>query len=153
MSRQIASTALMAPVASIQNQTTNGNGVVHKPLLSKPISVFYSPSTTGLETDDSEYKYAKYKVLCRKASLFDRFTDIAFMRQPTFPDIHYEPLTEFKVVDRGLSADPTKKSLLSAATKVTDLTPVIGTELLGIDLRQLSNSQKDELCVTLDYEQ
>jgi len=129
MSRQIASTPLMAPVASIQNQSTNGNGVVHKPLLSKPISVFYSPSTTGLETDDSEYKYAKYK--------------------PTFPDIHWEPLTEFKVVDRGLSADPTKKSLLSAATKVTDLTPVIGTELLGIDLRQLSNSQKDELALLI----
>ena len=31
--------------------------------------------------------------------------------------------------------------------KRVDATPTIGTELLGIDLRQLSDSQKDELCV------
>ena len=51
------------------------------------------------------------------------------------------------MTDRALNADPEKKSLLSAASKVTHLTPTIGTELLGIDLRQLSDSQKDELCV------
>jgi sulfonate dioxygenase len=48
-------------------------------------------------------------------------------------------------VDRGLFADPAKASLLGAATKVKHLTPAIGTEILGIDLRQLSNAQKDEL--------
>lgn len=69
--------------------------------------------------------------------------------QPVFPDVHWEPLTEVSVAERGLLADPSKKSLLSAATKVTDLTPVIGTELLGIDLRQLSDTQKDELYVLL----
>ena len=34
---------------------------------------------------------------------------------------------------------------LSAATKVTHLTPAIGTEIEDIDLRQLSDKQKDEL--------
>ena len=67
--------------------------------------------------------------------------------QPFFPDVKWEPLKEFPVTDRALNADPEKKSLLSAASKVTHLTPTIGTELLGIDLRQLSDSQKDELCV------
>jgi sulfonate dioxygenase len=54
-------------------------------------------------------------------------------------------LVNVPVTDRGLSADPEKKSLFAAASKVKHLTPAIGTELLGIDLRQLSNSQKDEL--------
>ena len=51
------------------------------------------------------------------------------------------------MVDRGLGADPTKKSLLSAASRVIALTPAIGTELHGVDLRRLSDAQKDELCV------
>lgn len=53
------------------------------------------------------------------------------------------------VTDRGLFADPAKKSLLSAAQKVSHLTPAIGTEILGLDLRQLSNTQKDELSVLI----
>ena len=51
------------------------------------------------------------------------------------------------MVDRGHSAAPEKKALLSAASKVQHLTPAIGTELVGIDLRQLTPQQKDELCV------
>jgi sulfonate dioxygenase len=65
--------------------------------------------------------------------------------QPSLPDISWEPLKEVKVVDRGLEADPEKKNLLSVASKVVTLTPAIGTELHGIDLRQLSDAQKDEL--------
>ena len=68
-------------------------------------------------------------------------------RQPYFPDIKWAPLEELQVTDRGLFADPEKKALLSAATKVQNLTPAIGTELSGIDLRQLSAQQKDELYV------
>ena len=52
------------------------------------------------------------------------------------------------MTDSAHNADPEKKNLLSVASKVTHITTVIGTELLGIDLRQLSKSQKDELCVT-----
>jgi sulfonate dioxygenase len=54
-------------------------------------------------------------------------------------------LGEITVKDRGLSADPSKKALFSAAQKVKHLTPTIGTEIIGIDLRQLSKTQKDEL--------
>lgn len=62
----------------------------------------------------------------------------------------WEPLGEIAVTDRGQFADPEKKSLLAAASKVTQLTPAIGTELLGIDLRQLTDAQKDELYVRRD---
>lgn len=48
-------------------------------------------------------------------------------------------------VDPGSRADPTKKSLFSAATKVTDLTTHIGTEIEGLQLKDLTDKQKDEL--------
>ena len=51
------------------------------------------------------------------------------------------------MTDRGQFADPEKKSLLAAASKVVALTPAIGTEIHGLDLRQLTDAQKDELCV------
>ena len=56
-------------------------------------------------------------------------------------------MEEIAVTDRALNADPEKKALLSAATKVQHLTPALGTEISGIDLRQLSDQQKDELYV------
>ena len=59
----------------------------------------------------------------------------------------WEPLGEIAVTDRATFADPEKKSLFAAASRVQHLTPAIGTELSGIDLRQLSSAQKDELCV------
>ena len=55
------------------------------------------------------------------------------------------------MVDRGHFADPDKRALLSAAKKVTHLTPAIGTEIEGLDLRQLSDVQKDELYVASLY--
>ncbi|KAF8262177.1 hypothetical protein EI94DRAFT_1704955 [Lactarius quietus] len=84
----------------------------------------------------------------------------------TLPDVFkfWEPLKEVKVVDRGLAADPEKKSLLlksklffsgvrvmtldttkMAASKVITLMPARGTKLHGIDLHRLSDEQKDEL--------
>jgi hypothetical protein len=61
--------------------------------------------------------------------------------------VNWEVLSEVHVTDRGHFADPDKKALFSAAQKVKHLTPAIGTELLGVDLRQLTNQQKDELWV------
>ena len=67
--------------------------------------------------------------------------------KPHWPELVWEPLQPIDVNDRGLSADKSKRTLLGAAKKVTDLTPVIGTELTGIELSQLSDTQKDELLV------
>ncbi|KAL2826112.1 hypothetical protein BDW59DRAFT_161238 [Aspergillus cavernicola] len=49
--------------------------------------------------------------------------------------------------DRAFFADPEKKTLLSAATKVKHLTPYIGTELQGIQISKLDDKQKDELAL------
>ncbi|KAH7913227.1 hypothetical protein BJ138DRAFT_664491 [Hygrophoropsis aurantiaca] len=119
----------MAPVATNES---NGNGSASQVASLKAkantdnqlINPFYSPST-GDEVDDG-YKYAAYK--------------------PYFPKVDWEPLEEIAVTDRGLSADPEKKSLFSAG-KVKHLTPAIGTEITGLDLRQLTDAQKDELAL------
>ncbi|KAJ5751660.1 Taurine catabolism dioxygenase TauD/TfdA [Penicillium odoratum] len=48
-------------------------------------------------------------------------------------------------VDPGSRADPEKKALLSAAKEVIHLTRNIGTELVGLQLKDLTDQQKDEL--------
>lgn len=47
--------------------------------------------------------------------------------------------------DPGARADPQKSSLFSAAEKVIDLTAHIGTEIVGLQLKDLTDQQKDEL--------
>ena len=49
--------------------------------------------------------------------------------------------------DRAFFADPSKKTLLDAATEIKHVTPHIGTELRGIQLSQLTDAQKDELAL------
>ncbi|KKY30308.1 putative alpha-ketoglutarate-dependent taurine dioxygenase [Diaporthe ampelina] len=51
--------------------------------------------------------------------------------------------------DPGARADKEKKSLFSAATKVTDLTAYIGTEIEGLQLKDLTDQQKDELALLI----
>jgi hypothetical protein len=50
-----------------------------------------------------------------------------------------------KFVDPGSRADPEKKALLSAAKEVIHLTAHIGTEIVGLQLKDLTDQQKDEL--------
>ena len=51
--------------------------------------------------------------------------------------------------DAGARADKSKSALLSAATKVTDLTTHIGTEIEGLQLKDLNDQQKDELALLI----
>ncbi|KAK3313729.1 hypothetical protein B0H66DRAFT_359264 [Apodospora peruviana] len=51
--------------------------------------------------------------------------------------------------DAGARADKSKKNLLSAATKVTDLTSHIGTEIEGLQLKDLTAVQRDELALLI----
>ena len=48
-------------------------------------------------------------------------------------------------VDPGSRADPEKKALLGAAKEVIHLTANIGTEIVGLQLKDLTDQQKDEL--------
>ncbi|KAF5314818.1 hypothetical protein D9758_012152 [Tetrapyrgos nigripes] len=116
--------ANMAPVATTEQAEVPGVQKL-KEDASKVFNPFYSPSIG--DDGDTSYKYAEFK--------------------PSFPNLSWPPLEEIQVTERGLHADPEKKALFSAAKKVRHYTPVIGTELDGIDLRQLSEAQKDELAL------
>lgn len=57
--------------------------------------------------------------------------------------------TEWEYNEAGARADKSKSALLSAATKVTDLTTHIGTEIEGLQLKDLTNQQLDELALLI----
>ncbi|KAL8641637.1 MAG: hypothetical protein Q9228_001586 [Teloschistes exilis] len=64
---------------------------------------------------------------------------------PSFPNVHWEPLTEVAYHDKGLRGDPRYSNLLASATDVFDYNPKIGTEIQGVNLAKLTNAQKDDL--------
>ncbi|KAL1411756.1 hypothetical protein Q8F55_002723 [Vanrija albida] len=49
--------------------------------------------------------------------------------------------------DPGSRADKSKAALFGAATKVVDLTKHFGTEIIGLQLKDLTDQQKDELAL------
>jgi Taurine catabolism dioxygenase TauD, TfdA family len=52
-------------------------------------------------------------------------------------------------LDAGTRADKTKSSLFAAATEVIHLTAHIGTEIRGLQLKDLTDQQKDELALLI----
>lgn len=70
-------------------------------------------------------------------------TDKALSYQAPHPAVAEKKISQ----DRAAFADPEKKSLLANATKVRHLTPHVGTELVGVQLSQLTPEQKDELAL------
>jgi sulfonate dioxygenase len=64
---------------------------------------------------------------------------------PSFPTLFWEPLEEVPYHDKGLEGSEDFHYLLDAATDVFDSNPKIGTEIHGIQLSQLTDSQKNDL--------
>lgn len=60
--------------------------------------------------------------------------------------IRSEPWTH---VERGAGADPKKAALFGAAKEVRNLTRYIGTEIVGLQLADLNNTQRDELALLI----
>ena len=52
-------------------------------------------------------------------------------------------------VDAGARADKSKSALLGAAKEVIHLTSHIGTEIVGLQLKDLTDQQKDELALLI----
>lgn len=64
----------------------------------------------------------------------------------------FPPLQPFEFNDRGLVANKEKANLLpkdNKEIKTTKLTPVIGSEIRGLQLSQLNDRQKDELALLI----
>ncbi|CAK7900889.1 alpha-ketoglutarate-dependent sulfonate dioxygenase [[Candida] anglica] len=54
---------------------------------------------------------------------------------------------EVPYIERGKNADPEKKALFGAAKEVIHLTKHIGTEIVGLQLNDLTEQQQDELAL------
>jgi sulfonate dioxygenase len=62
------------------------------------------------------------------------------------------PLEPSEFTDRGISADKAKPNLLPKGDSnvvATKLTPLIGTEIQGLQLSQLTDTQKNELALLI----
>jgi hypothetical protein len=64
-------------------------------------------------------------------------------------NIRNEPWEHTDAGARAKKPGPTKKSLFDAASKVEDLTAHIGTEIHGLQLKDLTNQQRDELALLI----
>jgi sulfonate dioxygenase len=69
----------------------------------------------------------------------------AGIQYPNYTPFKLPDLVEHPFVDKAIGSDPQKTQLLSSATEVKHLTPAIGTELVGIQLKSLNNTQRNEL--------
>lgn len=70
---------------------------------------------------------------------------------PSFPDVKWAPLEEVPYEDKGLLGDPEYKNLLADATDVFDYHPKIGTEVQGVNLKTLTDAQKNDLARLIAY--
>ncbi|EGV61897.1 hypothetical protein PSN45_000591 [Yamadazyma tenuis] len=74
-----------------------------------------------------------------KKEIIPRFVDEVFaLRGQDYP-----------YVERGKNADPEKKALFGAAKEVRHLTKHIGTEIVGLQLSDLTDQQRDELALLI----
>ena len=92
--------------------------------IKKQSKLVYEPGRTTTE-DHPNYEYDDFR--------------------PIFPDVHWEQLTEVPYEDRGVQGDPQFRNLLADATDIFDYNPKIGTEIHGVNLKKLTNAQKDDL--------
>lgn len=70
--------------------------------------------------------------------------------KPLYLDDVYKIRSEPReYVDAGTRADPEKKALLGAAKEVIHLTRHIGTEIVGLQLKDLTDQQRDELALLI----
>lgn len=71
--------------------------------------------------------------------------------KPSFPVVSWPPLEEVSYEDKGLLGHPEYKNLLATATDVFDYTPKIGTEVHGVQLKDLTNDQRNDLARLIAY--
>ncbi|KAL8769494.1 MAG: hypothetical protein Q9209_004555 [Squamulea sp. 1 TL-2023] len=91
----------------------------------KKKTVAYEPGRTVFESHDEFYEHEDLR--------------------PSFPSLHWDPLTEVPYHDKGIHGDAQFRNLLASATDVFDYNPKIGTEIHGVNLANLTDAQKNDL--------
>jgi len=68
---------------------------------------------------------------------------------PTFSADRYPPLTPFEHVDPGQRAlsHPNPRAFLESATSIDEITPHLGSEVVGVNLAELDSTGRDQLAL------
>ncbi|KUJ07899.1 TauD-domain-containing protein [Mollisia scopiformis] len=121
-----------------------------------------APSATEVLPIDSrikDYVVQKKDTLALPAAARARLEKAGINLSNGYPERPAKPLylddaIEIRNVDRehvdaGARADKSKSALFSAAKEVIDLTKHIGTEIVGLQLKDLTDQQRDELALLI----
>lgn len=122
----------MAPIATQAPVSTSVAGK-KKPVIEGELD--FSSSVIVADAQANNYENYKYKDLI-----------------PQYPEVEWDPLELVEVPkDRALLADPNNNyaNLFRDATLVRHLNPKIGTEIYGVKLEELDDTQKNELALLL----
>ncbi|MCJ1464775.1 hypothetical protein MMC07_003388 [Pseudocyphellaria aurata] len=115
--------SLIEPLNGVEEISVNGD-VFREKSFTTSQRINYEPGRTAVE-DEADYEHDELR--------------------PSFPDIHWGPLTEVPYHDKGLNGHPQFRNLLDSATNIFDYNPKIGTEIHGVNLAKLTDAQKDDL--------
>ncbi|KAF5098735.1 hypothetical protein D0Z03_001167 [Geotrichum reessii] len=129
----------MAPVATSPTKTTIPEAIKTK--------------TIGHDINDvisGEIDFDKLTITAEEAKARDDDYEFGFLR-PAFPNIQLPPIPLKEEQDKALLADPNNNyaNLLRDATSVIHVNPKIGTEITGVDLTTLDDTQKNELALLI----
>ncbi|CAK9439150.1 uncharacterized protein LODBEIA_P33740 [Lodderomyces beijingensis] len=111
----------------------------------EPITGF-DPEWANRLPETTRERFAKHGVDITRGYPYIPTTD----KIPKFVDeAHAIRNEEYPFIERGKNADPEKKALFGAAKDVVHLTPHVGTEIIGLQLADLNDKQKDELALLI----
>ena len=108
-------------------------------------------SSTAIQTQTNPVPSATLKLNAeerqQKASESEEYRYSRLL--PVFSQDRYPPLTPFQHTDPGHRAlsHPNPRSFLDNATSLVELTPNLGTEVHGINLRNLDSDARDQLAL------
>ena len=97
-----------------------------------------------------EIDFEKLTITPEESKTKDDSYEFNFLR-PAFPDIQLPPIPLKEEQDKAFLADPNNNyaNLLRDATSVVHVNPKIGTEITGVDLTTLDDTQKNELALLI----
>ncbi|EDK44624.1 hypothetical protein LELG_02803 [Lodderomyces elongisporus NRRL YB-4239] len=124
--------ASIGPVGSAQHNTKGRTG--------------YDTEWVNKIPETTRQRYEKYGIDVSKGYPYIPTID----KIPKFVDEAFAIRNEeYPFIERGKNADPEKKALFGAAKDVINLTPYVGTEIVGLQLADLDDKQKDELALLI----
>ena len=126
----------MASATDSRASRPTANGTAPTSLEKNEVILSYDINLPYKEPSASEHEHAKSRT---------EYPDYL----PNFDKAWYNKLPEFEYHDPALRADKTKPNLLLPGIKSRDITPKMGTILIGVNLGNLNDAARDELALLI----